>query len=244
MVRCFSKKTASSQKNQRNMSPPVKVLGHLTSAFAHRVEAALRLKGVPYELIREDLSNKSELLLANNPVHKTVPVLLHGDQAICESLVIVEYIDEVFDGPPLLPADPYDRAMVRFWADFMDKLFVPFWMAHWVEGEAQKTLVEEVKQKLALLEAQLKGKRFFGGDTIGYIDIAACVLGPWLSMVEEVTGVVVLDEDEYPALRRWSKEYSSYEALKQCIPDRDQLVAFYTERKENYKMMAKAWLKQ
>jgi len=227
------------------MSPPVKIIGHFASTYTYRVEAALQLKGVPYELIEEDLSNKSELLLANNPVHKKVPVLLHGDRAICESLVIVQYVDEAFDGPPLLPADPYDRAMARFWADFIDsKLVKPFWLAHWTEGDGQKAQVEEAKQNLALLEAQLNGKRFFGGDTVGYVDLAACVLGPWLSAVEEVTGVVVLDEDEYPALRRWSKEYSSYEALKQCGPGRDQLVAFYTEKKEMYRMFANALLQQ
>ena len=125
-----------------------------------------------------------------------------------------------------------------------EQLLKPFWLAHWTEGDAQRAQVEEAKQNLALLELQLKGRRFFGGDTIGYVDIAACLLAPWLSVIEEVTGVAVVDESEYPALRRWSREYNSYEALKQCVPNRDQLVAFYTERKEMYKMFANALLQQ
>lgn len=125
-----------------------------------------------------------------------------------------------------------------------EQLLRLFWLAHWTEGELQKGSAKEAKENLALLEVQLRGKRFFGGDNVGYLDIACCALAPWRSVLEEVTGVIVVDESEYPALRQWEKEYNSYEGLKPCLPDRDQLVAYFTENKENYKMFAYAWAQQ
>jgi glutathione S-transferase len=73
----------------------------------------------------------SHSMIFSEQVHKKIPVLIHDGKPVCESLIIVQYIDEVWsDKAPLLPSDPYQRAQARFWADFIDKkvvtvLFLP-----------------------------------------------------------------------------------------------------------------------
>lgn len=97
----------------------VKLYGYMKSGYCTMVHYALRLKGVCYEYEEEDLKNKSEALLSLNPVYKKVPVLVVDGRPIAESLVILEFIDEVWtDNNPFLPQDPYERAKVRFWAQF------------------------------------------------------------------------------------------------------------------------------
>ncbi|GLJ17117.1 hypothetical protein SUGI_0296210 [Cryptomeria japonica] len=72
--------------------------------------------------------SKSELLLQTNPTYNQVPVLLHNGRSISQSLVILEYIQEAWPDPFLLPQTPYERALARFWADYINKkvIFILF----------------------------------------------------------------------------------------------------------------------
>ena len=98
-------------------------MGSWFSPFVARVKIALTVKGVNYENIEETLYPKSDLLLQYNPIHKQIPVLIHGDKLLCESAIIVEYIDEVWKNngtPSILPSNAYDRAIAKFWVAYID----------------------------------------------------------------------------------------------------------------------------
>ena len=104
------------------MDEKVVLLDFWSSSYAVRVRIALEEKGIKYEKEEQNLADKSPLLLEMNPVHKLIPVLIHNGKPICESLVILQYIDEVWhDRSPLLPSDPYQRSQARFWGDYIDK---------------------------------------------------------------------------------------------------------------------------
>jgi glutathione S-transferase len=113
-------------------------------------------------------------------------------------------------------------------------------MSLWSDGEAQERFVGEVKENLVTLEAQLGGKRFFGSDALGIVDVASCFLAHWLYAMEEAAGVRLFTDGEFPDLRRWAKEYTSHEAVKRSLPDRGQLVAFFSANKERFGSMVKA----
>ncbi|CAN1275545.1 Glutathione S-transferase U8 [Linum perenne] len=184
----------------------VKLLGFWGSPFSNRVELALKLKGVDYEYIEQDLSNKDSLLLKLNPVHKKVPVLIHNDKLVVESLVILEYIDETWpNGHLILPRDPYEKAVARFWAKFIDEKCIEgflkvLWCKEEEREEERRKMMEEVTQQLKALEEQLKGKKFFGGERIGIVDIAASFFGFWLGLIQEVTGLELVTKHKFPVL--------------------------------------------
>ncbi|XP_074282772.1 glutathione S-transferase U8-like [Silene latifolia] len=208
----------------------VKLYRAWRSPFSWRVEIALKLKGIEYEVIDVDLSNKSDELLMYNPVHKKIPVLVHNGKSVSESLVILEYIDETWkDNYPLLPSDPYDRAQARFWAKFIDdKVCTTVWGALMGQEDNKEKAQEEVHKVLKILENKVKAKDSIEGKKVGYLDIVGLIVGYWAPIMQEVLGKEVgLNRDTYPSIYSWTDGLVGLDYMKNILPKKDELVAAF-----------------
>ncbi|KAH7692056.1 Glutathione transferase protein [Dioscorea alata] len=203
------------------------VLDFWASPFAMRVKIALEEKGVEYETRHEDdlLGNKSELLLKSNPIHNKVPVLLHGDKPVCESLVILSYIDDEWPQPPFLPSSPYDRSVARFWADYVDKKLFEAGGEIWrAQGEATEAGKKELFEVLKNLEGTLGENDYFGGETFGFLDIVIIPLTSWFYAYECLGGFKI--EEEFPKLSTWIKRCLQRQSVAKVLPEPVKLLEF------------------
>ncbi|KAF8391053.1 hypothetical protein HHK36_023353 [Tetracentron sinense] len=216
------------------MAESIVLLGWWSSPFATRVRIALAEKGIKYECEEEDLKNKSSLLLKMNPVHKKIPVLIHNGKPICESLIIVQYIDEVWkDKSPLLPSDPYQRAQARFWADFVDKkIFHCGRKIILTKGEEQEAAKKELIECLKMLEGELGDKPYFGGENLGFIDVALLPYYSWF-YAYEICGNFSIEAD-CPKLVAWGKRCMEKESVSNSLQEEHKVYDFISQLKNRF----------
>jgi maleylacetoacetate isomerase len=135
----------------------VKLYGYFRSSAAYRVRIALNLKGVAWESVTIDL--RAPKSAQHTPEFRAlnaqglIPVLADGEHVLTQSLAILEYLEETYPEPPLLPETPVGRAQVRALAlavacdihplnnlrvlDYLrsqglDDAAVNRWYAHWI----------------------------------------------------------------------------------------------------------------
>lgn len=96
--------------------------------------------------------------------------------------------------------------------------------------EAKAEAAEQVISGLQLLEDAFKQsskeKGFFGGDCVGYLDIALGCLWPWARVAEQLGGLTLLDEAKTPLLAGWAERFYSDDVVKGVIPEIDTLVEY------------------
>jgi glutathione S-transferase len=160
--------------------------------YCARARIALAEKGVEHEVVAVDLTDRPAWIYEKNETGR-VPVLEEDAWVLPESSVILEYLEERYPEPPLLPADPGERALARVWIFRHDDFTRPYYaLRRGEEGAA-----ERFDEQLAKLDRALATQEWLTGREYGLADIAYV---PWVLRARDTLGVSL---DRFPALRSW-----------------------------------------
>jgi maleylpyruvate isomerase len=209
------------------MSDALLLHGYWRSGTSYRTRIALNIKGVAYEQVAVDLragDQRSPAFRALNP-QGLVPALETADGVLTQSLAILEWLEERYPEPPLLPAEPGARAIVRAMAMAVacdihplgnlrvlkylkqalghEQPAIDSWIAHWI-GEG-----------FAALEASIArhGGRYAYGDSL---TLADCHLVPQFYAAQRYA----VDVSAYPRLAESARNAMAEEPVRRAHPDR------------------------
>ena len=184
--------------------------------YARRTRMVLHEKGIDFDVHEVDLSNKSAEFLSVSPTGKVPVVVVDGD-SLYESNVVNQYLDEVMDGPKLMPEDPKRRAYARIWMSFADTDFFPAVFVASVgrdRGFSEDRIseaFEKFEAALRKLEERLEDREYLA-DEFSLADVAHA--GNFVRLRElEERGEVSLEM--YPNVAAWMgrlEARTSYEA--------------------------------
>ncbi|KAF7150727.1 hypothetical protein RHSIM_Rhsim02G0216000 [Rhododendron simsii] len=96
------------------------------------------------------------------------------------------------------------------------------------EGEEKEKAIESARESLSFLEEQIEGKTFFGGEKIGFLDLAVGWIPLWLGVMEQVGEMKLLDAEKFPSLHEWSQNFIKIPLIKEALPPREKLVDYFT----------------
>ena len=143
--------------------------------YSHRVRIVMCEKGVSSEIIDTDSNNLSPEILEVSP-YAELPVLADRDVCLYDSVILMEYLDERFPHPPLLPVYPVSRAHIRLfiqriqkdWCEVFDNL---------IEGVTEAKAKKMRTQLKSQMSPILKEKEYFMSDEFSLVD---CCIAPIL----------------------------------------------------------------
>ncbi len=182
--------------------PALELVSFDLCPFVQRAAIALAEKGVPFTRKTIDLANKPDWFLRISPLGK-VPVLVADGEAIFESGVIVEYLEET-QPKPLHPRDPLRRAQHRAWIEFGSALMGDLYA---IETTADRDVFEAkrkaVAEKLARLEAVLGAGPYFEGERFSVVDAVYAPFFRYFDTLDRHSDLGVFDG--LPKVEAWRR---------------------------------------
>ena len=184
--------------------------------YSHRVRMVLAEKGVTVEIIDVVSGKEPEDLAEINP-YNTLPTLADRDLALYEANVIMEYLDERFPHPPLLPVYPVQRALSRLWITRVEKEWssrLDILMA----GNGRETVLtkarKELRESIIAIAPIFAEKPFFMNDEFSLVD---CCVAPILWRLKEVE--ITLPEKSTRPLHKYMQTMFERDAFRASLTE-------------------------
>ena len=160
--------------------------------YCARVRITIAEKAVEVETVQIDLDDRPAWIYEKNSTGR-VPVVEEDAWTLPESAVIMEYLEERYPDPPLLAADPAERALARVRIFRHDAFTKPYYALRRGEPGADALFAEQLER----LDADLEERPWLGGSAYGLADIAYV---PWVLRARTLLGVGL---EPYPAIEEW-----------------------------------------
>lgn len=205
---------------------------HPLSPYVQKVKIALREKGIEFQAKTPDISEGgfggSEFLAANP--RRELPTFIDGDAKIFDSTIMLEYIEEKWPSPPLLPPNPIERSRIRMIEEFMDTYYEPI---NWglgeinffgrAKGELAEKIVGNAKQHAEKcrrwLTKQLGESEWFNGDCFGWSDISVI---PHLNISSTAFGIA---PEADSSLAHWLNRVNGRSSVVQTLQEANDSMA-------------------
>ena len=178
--------------------------------YSHRARMVLCEKGVSVDIVDVDPDDRPEELRQINP-YNTLPTLLDRDLVLYQSTVIMEYLDERFPHPPLLPVYPVARAQSKLLMHRIEKDWssaVDFLMS----GKGKESLIDktrsELRESLAGIAPIFDDRKFFMNEEFSLVD---CCVAPILWRLPAID--ISLPEKQTRSMQRYMNDIFSREAF-------------------------------
>lgn len=206
----------------------IKLYSYYRSSCSYRVRIALNLKGLDYDiepvhLVKEGGEQFLESFTRLNPSSR-VPVLVHENKKLFQSVAIIEYLDETFTEKPLYPRESYEKAQVRLLCEIINSDIQPLQNLSIlkklvkdfsISDEQKISWIQDIISKgLSSYETQLQqtaGSFSFGDQPTA----ADCFLIPQVYNAERFK----LDMTSFPLIHKVSQNCQSIEAFIKAHPD-------------------------
>jgi RNA polymerase-associated protein len=188
-----------------------------TCFFSHRTRLVMAEKSINIDIIEVDPMNLPEDLIDLNPYH-SVPTLIDRDLVLYDSRVIIEYLDERFPHPPLMPVDPVTRAQFRLALFRIEKDW--YAQAQQIEDAVDKRQATRARkilgESIIASNEVFAMKKYFLSDEFSLVD---CSIAPILWRLP-VYGIDLGDQAE--AIEKYMGEVFSRPSFQLSLTELEQ----------------------